>query len=126
MIGPFRGLNPGPPAPEAGIIPLDQTDDTFRQKVGFKKRLYQIHCQAKVTINNYYFLSSPLHSYVYDTRWPFTSLHLPPNNSQDHGGYRTTQTQTNIVTLGHTAESSFRSITPPLGYIKTLYYILPQ
>ncbi len=24
--GPFRGLNPGPPAPEAGIIPLDQTD----------------------------------------------------------------------------------------------------
>ena len=24
--GPFRGSNPGPPAPEAGIIPLDQTD----------------------------------------------------------------------------------------------------
>ena len=24
--GPFRGLNPGPPAPKAGIIPLDQTD----------------------------------------------------------------------------------------------------
>ena len=22
--GPFRELNPGPPAPEAGIIPLDQ------------------------------------------------------------------------------------------------------
>ena len=25
-MGPFRGLNPGPPAPEAGIIPLDQMD----------------------------------------------------------------------------------------------------
>ena len=24
--GPFRGLNPGPPAPKAGIIPLDQSD----------------------------------------------------------------------------------------------------
>ena len=24
-IGLFRELNPGPPAPEAGIIPLDQT-----------------------------------------------------------------------------------------------------
>ena len=24
--GPFRDLNPGPPAPKAGIIPLDQTD----------------------------------------------------------------------------------------------------
>ena len=24
--GPFRGLNPGPPAPEAGIMPLDQMD----------------------------------------------------------------------------------------------------
>ena len=23
--GPFRGSNPGPPAPKAGIIPLDQT-----------------------------------------------------------------------------------------------------
>ena len=32
--GPLRGLNPGPPAPEAGIIPLDQADDrpvTFGQ-----------------------------------------------------------------------------------------------
>ena len=25
--GLFRELNPGPPAPEAGIIPLDQTAD---------------------------------------------------------------------------------------------------
>jgi hypothetical protein len=25
-VGPLRGLNPGPPAPEAGIIPLDQAD----------------------------------------------------------------------------------------------------
>ena len=25
-MGPFQGLNPGPPAPEAGIIPLDQMD----------------------------------------------------------------------------------------------------
>jgi hypothetical protein len=25
--GPLRGLNPGPPAPEAGIIPLDQADN---------------------------------------------------------------------------------------------------
>ena len=24
--GPFRESNPGPPAPKAGIIPLDQTD----------------------------------------------------------------------------------------------------
>jgi hypothetical protein len=24
--GPFRDLNPGPPAPKSGIIPLDQTD----------------------------------------------------------------------------------------------------
>ena len=24
--GPLRGLNPGPPAPKAGIIPLDQVD----------------------------------------------------------------------------------------------------
>ena len=24
--GRFRDLNPGPPAPKAGIIPLDQTD----------------------------------------------------------------------------------------------------
>ncbi len=24
--GPCRGLNPGPPAPKAGIIPLDHTD----------------------------------------------------------------------------------------------------
>ena len=22
--GPVRGLNPGPPAPEAGVVPLDQ------------------------------------------------------------------------------------------------------
>ena len=27
--GPFRESNPGPPAPEAGIIPLDQTDCSF-------------------------------------------------------------------------------------------------
>ena len=27
--GRFGGLNPGPPAPKAGIIPLDQTDVTF-------------------------------------------------------------------------------------------------
>jgi hypothetical protein len=25
-IGPFRESNPGPPAPKAGIMPLDQTD----------------------------------------------------------------------------------------------------
>jgi hypothetical protein len=25
-MGRFGGLNPGPPAPKAGIIPLDQTD----------------------------------------------------------------------------------------------------
>ena len=28
-LGPFRGLNPGPPAPKAGIIPLDQMDVPF-------------------------------------------------------------------------------------------------
>ena len=28
FIGRFGGLNPGPPAPKAGIIPLDQTDVT--------------------------------------------------------------------------------------------------
>ena len=27
-IGPFRGLNSGPPAPKAGIIPLDQMDSS--------------------------------------------------------------------------------------------------
>ena len=32
-MGPFRGLNPGPPAPEAGIIPLDQMDAVFVQKL---------------------------------------------------------------------------------------------
>ena len=26
--GPLRGLNPGPPAPKAGIIPLDQADNS--------------------------------------------------------------------------------------------------
>ena len=26
--GPLRASNPGPPAPEAGIIPLDQADTT--------------------------------------------------------------------------------------------------
>jgi hypothetical protein len=30
--GPFRGLNPGPPAPKAGIIPLDQTDNLIQRK----------------------------------------------------------------------------------------------
>ena len=27
VIGPVRDLNPGPPAPKAGIIPLDQQAD---------------------------------------------------------------------------------------------------
>lgn len=27
--GPLRGSNPGPPAPEAGIIPLDQVDKMY-------------------------------------------------------------------------------------------------
>ena len=36
--GPSRGLNPGPPAPEAGIIPLDHTaDDAKQQNNGAKK-----------------------------------------------------------------------------------------
>ena len=28
-VGPHGDLNPGPPAPKAGIIPLDQADDTI-------------------------------------------------------------------------------------------------
>ena len=33
-LGPFRGLNPGPPAPKAGIIPLDQTDRVLTLRDG--------------------------------------------------------------------------------------------
>ena len=35
-MGPFRGLNPGPPAPKAGIIPLDQMDLTYMPKNGLQ------------------------------------------------------------------------------------------
>ena len=42
--GPFRESNPGPPAPEAGIIPLDQTDNLFRyyfaDKLKYDKQLF--------------------------------------------------------------------------------------
>ena len=32
-VGAFRELNPGPPAPEAGIIPLDQTPEVINPSV---------------------------------------------------------------------------------------------
>ena len=41
LRGPFRDSNPGPPAPEAGIIPLDQMDSVhssgeFMVYIGFQ------------------------------------------------------------------------------------------
>ena len=35
--GPFGGLNPGPPAPKAGIIPLDQTDRALPSHLTIKR-----------------------------------------------------------------------------------------
>ena len=41
-VGRLRDLNPGPPVPEAGIIPLDQADTLLHQKLQYKLFLYTI------------------------------------------------------------------------------------
>ena len=46
-VGRLRDLNPGPPAPEAGIIPLDQADTRFFIKI--KTQIKNI-CHLKKTV----------------------------------------------------------------------------
>jgi hypothetical protein len=41
--GPIRESNPGPPAPEAGIIPLDQLDATHANNFWFRNE-YDSSC----------------------------------------------------------------------------------
>ena len=53
MIGPFRDSNPGPPAPEAGIIPLDQTDASIIRIFSFitytkLDNLHDFHCGISI------------------------------------------------------------------------------
>ena len=44
--GPCRGLNPGPPAPKAGIIPLDHTDDLVTEIAFFRSLLVRVQSNS--------------------------------------------------------------------------------
>ena len=72
-IGPLRGLNPGPPAPEAGIIPLDQAD-------GRIVTFWQIYKSRSVTllliIIKHFYLAARFGT-LRSTKplWPSASLH---------------------------------------------------
>lgn len=44
-LGRFGGLNPGPPAPKAGIIPLDQTDATNTTQIAIHDFYYCSYAQ---------------------------------------------------------------------------------
>ena len=41
--GPIRDLNPGPPAPKAGIIPLDQSDCYLFSRGYYTYKYYLIY-----------------------------------------------------------------------------------
>jgi hypothetical protein len=59
--GRLRGLNPGPPPPKGGIIPLDQADNTLSYIQPPSQSLYTfIINSSSESINKYFAAASPI------------------------------------------------------------------